>query len=62
MIFENFSVESNCFIDIVYDEGEFRPNGVNVEINEANYEIIENIYEYLEELKYINISVYAKSD
>ena len=62
LIFENFSVESNCFIDIVYDEGEFRPNGVNVEINEANYEIIENIYEYLEELKYINISVYAKSD
>ena len=62
IIFEKFGVESNCFVNIVYNNGEFRAEEVNIEINQANEEIIEDIYEYLTELKYINISVYAKSD
>ena len=62
IIAEKFSIESACFVNIVYEDGEFRADGVIVEINQANSEIIQNIYEYLEELKYINISVYAKSD
>ena len=62
IISDKFSVESTCLIYIVYKDGEFVLEGVDVEINGANDEIIKEIYEYLEELKYINISVYAKSD
>ena len=62
LIAEKFSVESTCYINIVYKDGEFISEGVSVQINEANDENIRDIYEYLEELKYINISVYAKSD
>ena len=62
LIYEKFAVESTCTIKIVYDDGEFRADGVDIEINSENYEIIDDIYEYLEELKYINISVYANSD
>ena len=61
LISEKFSVESNCYIHIVYKDGDFIAEGVDVEVNGANNKIIEDIYEYLEELKYINISVYAKS-
>ena len=61
LIFEKFAVESVCYVNVVHEGGEFKVDGVNVEINEANYKLIEEIYEYLEELKYINISVYAKS-
>ena len=62
LIYEKFSVESECFVDIAYKDGEFVVDGVIVQINDTNDEIIEDIYEYLTELKYINISVYAKSD
>ena len=62
IIYEKFAVESTCTVNIVYDSGEFRADGVDVKINYENYEIIDDIYEYLEELKYINISVYANSD
>ena len=62
IIYEKFAVESTCTVNIVYDNGEFRADGVEIEINQENYEIIDDIYEYLEELKYINISVYANSD
>lgn len=62
LILEKFDVESTCFINIVYENGEFKADSVNIEINQSDEQFIENIYEYLEELKYINISVYAKSD
>ena len=62
IIEEKFEVESTCIVNIVYKDGEFRADRVRVEINQTNDKIIKDIYEYLEELKYINISVYAKSD
>ena len=63
IISEKFSVESACTVNIVYKEGEFIVESVSVEIkNGANDKIIEDIYEYLGQLKYINISVYAKSN
>ena len=62
IILEKFGIESDCFVKIVHEKGEFRADGVDIEINQENAEIIKDIYEYLEELKYINISVYAKSD
>ena len=62
IIEEKFEVESTCIVNIVYEDGEFRADRVRVEINQTNDKIIKDIYEYLEELKYINITVYAKSD
>ena len=62
IIFEKFSIDSDCHINIVYRDGEFAVDGVIVAVNDKNAELINEIYEYLEELKYINISVYAKSD
>lgn len=62
ILLEKFSVDSTCFVEIKYENGEFKADGVKVGINESNDEIINEIYEYLEELKYINITVYAKSD
>ena len=62
IISEKFAVDSTCVVEIVYEDGEFRANSVSVEINQTNEKIIKDIYEYLEELKYINISVYATSD
>ena len=62
LIAEKFEVDSVCFVNIAYDKGEFKADSVSVEIKQQNDELITNIYEYLEELKYINITVYAKSD
>ena len=50
-----------CAVNVVYGDGQFKVGSVSVEINEENGELISTIYEYLEELKYINITVYAKS-
>ena len=61
IIFEKFKTESICYVEIEYNNGEFKVKSVNVEINLQNDELIGKIYEYLEELKYINITVYAKS-
>lgn len=58
---EEFEVDTECRVKIEYEEGEFRANGVEVALDEKDGHLIEKIYAYLEELKYINISVYAKS-
>ncbi len=61
LILEKFNTDSTCNINIVYENGEFKADSVKVEINQENEELISEIYEYLESLKYINITVYAKS-
>ena len=62
LLFNKFAVESDCNVLVGYDKGEFKVESVSVELNEKNNEIITEIYEYLAELKYINITVYAKSN
>ena len=47
--------------DIKFDNGEFKVNGVTVEVNSQKNESIDKIYAYLQEKGYINITVYAKS-
>lgn len=59
LILDKFEIESTCFVNITYENGEFKAAGVNIEIDQENDELIANIYNYLEELKYKNISVYA---
>lgn len=62
LILEKFKIESTCAVTIIYENGEFKADEVNIEINQENNELISDIYEYLKELKYINITVYAKSN
>lgn len=61
LLLKEFSVSSECEVDIVYNDGNFKVDGVTVQINEDDKKIIPDIYAYLEKLEYINISVYAKS-
>ena len=58
---KEFEAETTCGIDVEYKEGEFRVTAVEVEVDENNEKLIAEIYAYLDGLKYINITVYAKS-
>lgn len=62
LLFNEFGESCDCIVEVNYDEGDFKVESVTVEINSENEKIIEDIYAYLKELGYINISVYAKSD
>ena len=59
-LFDKFGVQTDCVVDVRFEDNSFFVYGVTVEIYE-NSEISQQIYAYLEELKYINISVYEKS-
>lgn len=61
LIYGKLGVATECSVEVVYADGEFKVNGVTVYIEENNSKLIEKIYEYLGQLQYINISVYAKS-
>lgn len=58
---DKFGVECDCTVSVVYDDEQFKAESVVV-ATENNSQLIDKIYEYLEEMKYINISVYAKSN
>lgn len=61
LLLKEFSEECDCSVEVVHDNGNFKVASVAVEVNSQDEEIIEQIYAYLEEMNYINISVYAKS-
>ena len=58
---EKFAVEADCTVEIAYDGGNFKPDGVEVVLKEKDFNLIGTIYEYLKELGYINITVYAET-
>lgn len=60
-IFKEFGEECDCNVNIEYEEGNFKVSGVLVNLSE-NSEKINEIQSYLEEIGYINITVYAKSN
>ena len=61
ILLEKFGTDSVCSVNIDFVKGEFKTESVTVELDEKNSQLIDEIYEYLKELKYINITVYAKS-
>ena len=61
LIFEKLGARTKCSVEVVYKDDEFNVESVTVLTEENNLELIENIYEYLGQLQYINISVYAES-
>lgn len=58
---EKFETELDCKVVIVYEDGNFKADSVNIEVFGDDKKIIDEIYAYLDGLGYINISVYAKS-
>ena len=62
IIKQEFNTECECFVEITYSEGNFKVKSVRVEVNLNDGKIIDEIYAYLEEKGYINITVYAKSN
>ncbi len=58
---EKFGEECDCTVEIIHDDGNFKVNSVNVEVNTQKNQTITEIYAYLEQSGYINITVYAKS-
>lgn len=56
-----FNVENECVVTVEYIEGEFKVTGTQITLEKNNKEIFEEIYSYLSELGYINITVYAQS-
>jgi hypothetical protein len=58
---KKFQVAADCTVDVGYKDGQFEVKKVEVCVDVNNEKIIEEIYAYLDGLKYINITVYAKS-
>lgn len=61
LLSNEFTVDTDCMVSIEYEDGQFKVKGVEVAINSADANLIEEINAYLEKAGYINISVYAKS-
>lgn len=58
---EKFSLNAECIVEVGYEDGRFAVDKVEVALLKEDENNIEEIRSYLQELGYINISVYAKS-
>lgn len=61
LLFDNFGVESECSVPVEYKDQKFYAETAEVKIFSENSSLINQIYEYLGGLGYINITVYAES-
>ena len=61
LLLDEFNVQTECSVEVAYEDAQFKVNAVEVRLNENEAGFIEKIYAYLQQLGYINISVYAKS-
>lgn len=61
LLLEKLGARTKCDVEVGYEDGEFKVTGVTVLTEENNLKLIESIYEYLGQLQYINITVYAES-
>lgn len=57
LLAERYGLSFDCTVSIIYDEGEFRAESVEVVIDKNSENIIAELYEYLGGLGYINITV-----
>ncbi len=61
LILKEKGAETECNVEVEFKEGKFKVMAVTVEVAENYKNLIDVIYEYLNGLGYINISVYAES-
>ncbi|MCD8372286.1 MAG: hypothetical protein LUD27_03185 [Clostridia bacterium] len=62
VLYEQFAVQSECSVTIIYSDDAFCVEKVEVCLLNANEEIADKIYEYLQADGYINITVYEQTD
>lgn len=60
LIYDKLGIECECEVSVLYENGDFLVGEVAVAVTEENIGQIEELESYLNELGYINISVYAK--
>ena len=60
LILKEKGAETECSVEVEFKEGKFKVTAVTVEVAENYKNLIDVIYEYLNGLGYINISVYAE--
>lgn len=58
---DEFGLDCICFVEIVYEDGKIKENGVTVDGDFSDEKTINAIAEYLESLGYINITVNEKT-
>ena len=58
---ENLNYDCVCIVDVIFDGGQIKENGVTVVGNFVDVQTIETITEYLRELGYIHITVNEKN-
>lgn len=61
LLLDEFDVETVCSVKVMYQDAQFKVDSVEVWVNGQDTDFIEKIYAYLQEIGYINITVYAKS-
>ena len=57
---ENLGIECDCTVAVAFEDGKISENGVTVFIEDCNNEKVDLIWEYLQSLGYINITVNEK--
>ena len=61
LIEENIGIECDCDVEIVYEDGSIKENGVTIYTDNVESALIDDIVSYLKELGYININVNEKT-
>ena len=61
LLLKEFEVETDCVVNIFFENGEFKAKSVEVGLEKNNEKLFKEIYSYLSDCGYINITVYAKS-
>ncbi len=61
LLSEKFCTDCLCNVEVTYTDSQFKVESVEVCLFDGDKNLIERIQAYLEELGYINISVYAES-
>ena len=61
LLLKEFEVETDCVVNIFFENGEFKAKSVEVGLEKNNEKLFKEIYSYLSDCGYINITVYAQS-
>lgn len=60
LLYKEFSERVECAVEVAKKDDKFEVISAEVRLKENNKKLIEEIYAYLSELGYINITVYAQ--
>ena len=61
LLLKEFEVETDCVVNIFFENGEFKAKSVEVGLEKNNEKLFKEIYSYLSDCGYINITGYAQS-